>query len=632
MTNRNQKLELTWIGKDNQPRLEPRILIEDPEKSYGHTPNPLSRGEFKSPLLGGDSGVGNMLIHGDNLLALKALEQDFAGEIKCACIDPPYNTGNAFEHYDDGIEHSIWLSLIKPRIEIIHKLLREDGTLWIFIDDDECHYLKVLCDEIFGRKNFVNNVIWEKKYSPQNDAKWLSDSHDHILVYAKNKEIWRPNLLQRTEEMNARYKNPDNDPRGPWKSSGLDVKTYSATYDYPITTPSGRIVNPPGSSCWRLSKQRFEEYVKDNRIWFGTNGNSVPAIKRFLSEVQQGSVSKTIWFREEVGDNQEAKKETLSFNSDDVFTTPKPERLIQRILTLATNPGDWVLDSFLGSGTTAAVAHKMGRRWIGIELGEHCHTHCLPRLKSVVDGTDQGGISRIVHTPRGNEPTPYPSQEGNMKKNPSHEGNKQVPSSEGKQGWVGGGGFKYYYLAPSLLKKDKYDNWIIDERYNADMLAAAMAKHEGFRYCPDEHIYWKQGRSTEKDYIFITTQFVTVQFLDKIHEEMKPDESLLICCKSFQEACENRYATITIKKIPKMLLGRCEFGKEDYSLNIVNLPEPTPDPSQEGNLNKNPSREGHKMEIFREGNKHTTNPLSRGEYKSPLLGGVRGGFRQIDNI
>ncbi len=557
MANYKTKLELTWIGKDNQPRLEPRILIEDPEKSYGHTPRP--------------SQEGNMLIYGDNLLALKALEQDFAGEIKCACIDPPYNTGNAFEHYDDGLEHSVWLSLMKPRIEIIHKLLREDGTLWIFIDDDECHYLKVLCDEIFGRKNFVNNVIWEKKYSPQNDAKWLSDSHDHILVYAKNKEIWRPNLLLRTEEMNARYKNPDNDPRGPWKSSGLDVKTYSATYDYPITTPSGRIVNPPGSSCWRLSKQRFEEYVKDNRIWFGTNGNSVPAIKRFLSEVQQGSVSKTIWFREEVGDNQEAKKEALSFNSDDVFTTPKPERLIQRILTLATNSGDWVLDSFLGSGTTAAVAHKMGRRWIGIELGEHCHTHCLPRLRKVVDGTDQGGISKAVN-------------------------------------WQGGGGFKYYYLAPSLLKKDKHDNWIIDERYNANMLAAAMAKHEGFRYCPDEHIYWKQGRSTEKDYIFITTKFVTVQSLDKIYEEMKPDESLLICCKSFQEACENRYAAITIKKIPKMLLGRCEFGKEDYSLNIINLPveadtaesEPLPDTKT---ASKKPKRSVRNLPLFDEDSK-----------------------------
>ena len=642
--NKNQKLELTWIGKDNQPKLEPRILIEDPEKSYGHTPrpsregnkhtpNPLSRGEYKSffsrgenksPLLGGDSGVGNMLIHGDNLLALKALEQDFAGQIKCACIDPPYNTGNAFEHYDDGLEHSIWLSLMKPRIEIIHKLLRDDGTLWIFIDDDECHYLKVLCDEIFGRKNFVNNVIWEKKYSPQNDAKWLSDSHDHILVYAKSKDIWRPNLLPRTTEMDSRYKNPDNDPRGPWKSSDMSVKTYSANSDYPITLPSGRVVNPPESRCWVVSKDRYEELVKGKRIWFGSNGNNVPSIKRFLSEVQVGTVSKTIWFRTEVGDNQEAKKEIKAFHSEDVFTTPKPERIIQRILTLATNEGDWVLDSFLGSGTTAAVAHKMERRWIGIELGEHCNTHCLPRLRKVVDGTDQGGISKIVPTPtssqEGNKHTPNPLSRGELK-NPLLGGERGV-------GWQGGGGFKYYYLAPSLLKKDKHDNWIIDERYNADMLAAAMAKHEGFRYCPDERIYWKQGRSTEKDYIFITTQFVTVQSLDKIHEEMKSDESLLICCKSFQEACENRYANITIKKIPKMLLGRCEFGKEDYSLNIVNLPvnaEPTPDPSQEGNLKKNPSQEGNlKKNPSNEGNEHTPNPLSRGERKSPLLGGDLG--------
>ena len=521
MTNKPQKLELTWIGKENQPRLEPRILIEDTERSYG------------------DKNAENMLINGDNLLALKALEQDFAGKIKCIYIDPPYNTGNAFEHYDDGLEHSIWLSLMKPRIEMLHRLLSNDGTLWISIDDDESHYLKVLCDEIFGRNNFVNNVIWEKKYSPQNDAKWLSDSHDHILVYAKNKEIWRPNLLPRTEEMDARYKNPDNDPRGLWKSSDMSVKTYTAATDYPITLPFGRIVNPPESRCWVISKGKYEEMVKDNRIWFGRDGNSVPSIKRFLTEVQEGTVSKTIWYRTEVGDNQEAKREIKTFNSDDVFTTPKPERLIQRILTLATNEGDLVLDSFLGSGTTAAVAHKMGRRWIGIELGEHCHTHCLPRLKKVIDGTDEGGVSKTVN-------------------------------------WQGGGGFKYYYLAPSLLKEDKHGNWVIDERYNADRLAAAMAKHESFKYSPDEQIYWKQGRSTEKDYIFTTTNFVTVEFLDKIHDEMQPDESLLICCKSFSKACESRHLNITVRKIPKMLLGRCEFGKEDYSLNIVNMPVDEP--------------------------------------------------------
>ena len=514
---KRQKLELTWIGKDNQLKLEPRISIEDPEKSYG------------------DKNSENMLIYGDNLLALKALEQDFAGKIKCIYIDPPYNTGNVFEHYDDGLEHSLWLSLMKPHLELLRALLSDNGSLWISIDDDESHYLKVLCDEIFGRRNFVANVIWEKKYSPQNDAKWLSDSHDHIIVYAKSKKIWRPNLLPRTKEMNKRYKNPDNDPRGPWKPADFSVKTYNANSDYPITLPSGRIVNPPESRCWVTSKGKFEKLIIDNRIWFGKTGNNVPSLKKFLSEVKDGSVSKTIWYRTEVGDNQEAKKETKDINDVEVFATPKPERLIQRILTLASNEGDFILDSFLGSGTTAAVAHKMGRKWIGVELGEHCHTHCLPRLQKVADGTDQGGISKSVN-------------------------------------WKGGEGFRYYYLAPSLLKEDKHGNWVIDERYNADMLAAAMAKHEGFKYNPDEEIYWKQGQSTEKDFIFTTTQFVTVETLDKITEDMKPGESLLICCKSFQKACENQYPEITVKKIPGMLLGRCEFGRDDYSFNIVTMP------------------------------------------------------------
>lgn len=297
-----QKLELTWIGKENRPRLEPRILLEDASKSY-HAPYRVTDHDI----------FDNRLIFGDNLLALKALEQEFAGKVKCVFIDPPYNTGSAFTHYDDGVEHSIWLSLMRDRLELIRSLLSDDGSLWITIDDNEAHYLKVLCDEIFGRANFVANAIWEKKFSPQNDAKWLSDSHDHILIFAKNKEIWRPFPLPRTTEMDARYKNLDNDPRGPWMSSGLDVKTYAAEYDYPITTPSGRVVNPPGSACWRLSKQRFEEYKKDNRIWFGPRGDAVPRIKRFLSEVKQGTVSKTIWDYEEVGHNQDAKKEVAVY-------------------------------------------------------------------------------------------------------------------------------------------------------------------------------------------------------------------------------------------------------------------------------------------------------------------------------
>lgn len=523
-----QKLELTWIGKGDEPKLEPRILIENPEYSYGDT-TPLSPGR------GAGGEVSNILIHGDNLLALKALEQDFAGKVKCIYIDPPYNTGNAFEHYDDGVEHSQWLNLMKPRLVLLRNLLATDGSIWISIDDDESHYLKVLCDEVFGRRNFVSNVIWEKKYSPSNDAKWLSDSHDHIIVYAKNKDIWRPNLLPRTEEMNKRYKNLDNDPRGLWKPGDVLVKSFSQSGVFPIINPNtGQEFWPPKGSSYRFSQESASKYLQENRFYFGKDGKGAPQLKRFLTDVKDGSVSKTIWFRSEVGDNQEAKAEVKEFISDNFFQTPKPERLIERILYLASKENDIVLDSFLGSGTTAAVAHKMGRRWIGVELGEHAKTHCFPRLKAVVDG-EQGGISKSVN-------------------------------------WQGGGGFKFYTLAPSLLNQDKFGNWIISTEYNAQMLAAAMSKQEGFTFQPDTHTYWKQGRSSEHDYIYVTTQFLTVEVLESIHDEMQPGESLLVCCKAFQKECKHKFPNITLKKIPQMLLGRCEFGKDDYSLNIVNMP------------------------------------------------------------
>lgn len=364
----------------------------------------------------GDQASENMLIQGDNLEALKALIPLYAGRVKCTYIDPPYNTKSAFEHYDDNLEHSKWLSLMYPRLELLRELLSEDGSIWISIDDNEGHYLKVMMDEVFGRKNFVANVIWQKKFSPQNDAKWLSDSHDHIFAFAKNKEIWRPFPLPRTAEMDSRYKNPDNDPRGLWMSSDLSVKTYSSASDYPITTPKGRVIKPPESRCWGISKEKFEELVRDGRIWFGTTGDNGPRLKRFLSEVQEGTVSKTIWLREEVGDNQDAKREIKQFVEQDVFATPKPERLLERILRLASAKGDLVLDSFLGSGTTCAVAHKMGRRYIGIEMGEHSVTHCAPRLQKVVDG-EQGGISKAVN-------------------------------------WQGGGGFSFYRLGETVFDED----------------------------------------------------------------------------------------------------------------------------------------------------------------------------------
>lgn len=531
------KLELTWIGKDKRPKLEPRILLEDTEKSY-HASQRFSE----------DDIFDNRLIFGDNLLALKALEQEFSGQVKCVFIDPPYNTGSAFTHYDDGLEHSIWLGLMRDRLEIIKRLLAEDGSLWITIDDNEAHYLKVMCDEIFGRANFVANGIWQKKYSPQNDAKWLSDNHDHILIYAKNKEIWRPNLLPRTEKMNTRYKNPDNDPRGVWKPSDLSVKTYNANTDYPITTPSGRVVNPPSGYCWRVSKEKLEEMINDNRIWFGETGNNVPSIKRFLTDVKDGITSMTIWTYEEVGHNQDAKKEVKEFNSNEVFDTPKPEKLLERILTLATNKGDLVLDSFAGSGTTGAVAHKMGRRWIMVELGDHIHTHIIPRLHKVIDGTDQGGISTAVN-------------------------------------WQGGGGFRYYRLAPTLIVNDKWDNPIINPDYNPAMLAEAIAKLEGFTYQPSETLWWQHGHSTERDFIYVTTQTLSADQLQALSEEVGADRTLLICCAAYRgvtaDKATERFPNLTIKKIPKMVLERCEWGHDDYSLNIANLPIAEPDINNE---------------------------------------------------
>ena len=392
---------LQWLDREKtikQAKKVPYRLLEiDKELSYG------------------DEATGNMLIQGDNLEALKALLPYYAGRVKCIYIDPPYNTGSAFEHYDDNLEHSKWLDMMYPRLEFLRELLAEDGSIWISIDADEAHYLKVICDEVFGRKNFVDEIVWQRSYAPINLKKTLSRSHDTIHVYAKNSQGFRLNMLERSDKANARYKNLDNDSRGLWKSGNLSVGPAVEKNIYPITTPSGRIVNPPKGYCWRVSKEKFQEMVNDNRIWFGKDGNNVPSIKRFLTEVKDGITSMTWWNYQEVGHNQDAKKEIKLLELGDVFATPKPERLIQRILTLATNEGDLVLDSFLGSGTTAAVAHKMGRRYIGIEMGEHAKTHCAARLQKVIDG-ERGGISKAIN-------------------------------------WQGGGGFHFYKLGETIFDK-----------------------------------------------------------------------------------------------------------------------------------------------------------------------------------
>ena len=515
-----QKLELTWLGKDKEIKIEPRLLIEDTEKSNcKHDPT-----------------TENMLIHGDNLLALKALERNYAGKVKCIYIDPPYNTGSAFEHYDDNLEHSTWLTLMKPRLELLRKLLADDGSIWISIDADESHYLKVLCDEIFGRRNFIDEVVWQRAYAPVNLKKTLSRSHDIILVYAKNLDTtFTLNKLPRSTEANARYKNPDNDPRGVWKSSDISVGPAVESNIYEITTPSGRKVMPPKGYSWRLNKTRFAEFVADNRIWFGKAGNNVPSIKRFLSEVKDGVVSMTLWSRDEVGDSQEGKKEVKAINSVSVFGTPKPERLLERILTLGSNEGDLVLDSFLGSGTTAAVAQKMGRKYIGIEMGDHAYTHCKVRLDKVIDGSDQGGISKSVN-------------------------------------WQGGGAYKFFELAPTLINKDEFGEYVINNTYDAAMLAAAVALHEGFTFAPDSEVFWKQAKGNDSSYLFVTTRHINGSYLDAIKSTMQEGEYLIIACKSYEAGAEKRYPHITIKKIPQMLLNRCEFDRNNYNLNIINPP------------------------------------------------------------
>ena len=515
-----QKLELTWIGKGEQEKIEPRILLHNSTKDYG------------------DTNTENMLIHGDNLLALKALEQQFAGKVKCIYIDPPYNTGSAFEHYDDNLEHSTWLSLMYSRLIILNNLLAEDGSIWISIDDDEGHYLKVLCDELFGRENFISTVLWQKIHSIKNDAKYLSQNHDFILVYAKNKNYINFNLLPRTTEMDNRYKNPDNDPRGPWQSGDLIANEERINGYYDVVSPiTGKKFNVPQGKHWVYSQENMFQMISDNRVWFGKDGNSFPRKKRFLSEVMQGRKGDTWWTSSEVGHNQESKREIIKlFGKTSVFATPKPERLIERIVTLASNPGDLVLDSFLGSGTTAAVAHKMGRRWIGIELGEHCYTHCKPRLDRVIDGTDNGGITKAVN-------------------------------------WQGGGGYKFYELAPTLIVKDKHGLPIFSEQYDAEMLTAAVAKINGFVYAPNSEVYWQQGYSQDKSYIYITTNYFTADMLDDIAADMDAFDKLLVCAPAFDAGLNQRYDNISVCKIPDSVLQKCKFGRDNYNLNIVNPPE-----------------------------------------------------------
>jgi adenine-specific DNA-methyltransferase len=436
---------LHWLTRDQDilaaTQTPYRLLEQVPEHSHG------------------DPNTGNMLVHGDNLAALKALLPYFAGKVKCIFIDPPYNTRSAFEHYDDNLEHAKWLALMYPRLELLHSLLANEGSIWVTIDDNEAHYLKVIMDEVFERKNFVGNIVWQKRYSRENRTA-IGNAHDNVLTYAKVNGAFTAirNKLPLGEKQTKIYKNPNNDPRGKWRAVSLSAQGFRPNQMYVITGPTGKKHKPPAGSCWKVVEAKYHELVADDLIYFGKDGNAVPSRIQFLNAID-GIVPWSWWPHEETGHNDEAKREVqVLFGADNAFDTPKPERLIHRILTIATNPGDLVLDSFLGSGTTAAVAHKMGRRYIGIEMGDHAMSHCVPRLHKVIEG-EQGGISEAVE-------------------------------------WKGGGGFRFYKLGVPVFDEHGHIStgihfallaahlWFVSTGipYKGSATSPFLGEHEGVGY------------------------------------------------------------------------------------------------------------------------------------------------------
>ena len=574
MQQQKQKLELTWIGKDKRPRLEPRVLVEDAAKSH----------HAATRRRDGKDIFDNMLIHGDNLLALKALEQQFTGKEKCIYIDPPYNTGNAFEHYDDGLEHSIWLGLMRERLELLHRLLADDGVIVVQIDKNESAYLKVLLDEVFTREAFVTTIAVRMSatsgFKIEHADKTIVKNTEYLHVYSRNLTL-RP-AYERTE-YDAHYSyilRPENDMFIIEQLSDQNVvKAELHRYGLPYNAKSLPML-------FSIS-QAFREFVNANRSLIGRTHTAPSEALQQQQEIMAKLPSQrhVIPFMSQSGDRYFLKKTSTTLNQfipielkyqmvdsyegykeelsnilgdwwGDFFydmgnvedeggvhfkASKKPERLIFRILNMFTNPGDLVLDSFLGSGTTAAVAHKMGRRWIGVELGDHCYTHCKVRLDKVIDGTDAGGITKAVD-------------------------------------WKGGGGYRFYELAPTLIKKDKWGQMIINPEYDAEKLAEAVCKLEGFTYAPSESEYFIHGKSTERDYIYVTTNYLKAEHLRALSELVGPERTLLICCKGF--AIGVKLPNLTVKKIPKAVLDKCEYGHDDYSLNVKNLPMATPEYSQ----------------------------------------------------
>lgn len=567
-----QRLELTWIGKGAEPAVEPRILLHDPSKDYG------------------DPNTENMLIHGDNLLALKALEQQYAGQVKCIYIDPPYNTGEAFAEYDDNYEHSIWLGLMYQRLQLLRNLLSEDGAIFVQLNDDEMNYCKVILDEIFGRNNFVNIISLFTKVSAGasggGEDKKLKKNMEYILVYSKSmsslttfKPIYKNTPLMRyianMKEDGKSYKYTNVlvkcESVEPYKvikdGSGEDIEIFKVN-DYEIKTIN-QLAKDENISQEDVYQKYFDNVMTTTnaqtsirtRVWDATDSENNMYMISYIPRSGKNKGEKTtlyfmgkqkvllIWLKDTaVRDGKNIyKKERIgtywdgfswiNVNKEGAVTFSggkKPEQLIQRILEMTTEPNDLVLDSFLGSGTTAAVAQKMGRKYIGVELGEHCYSLCKPRLDRVIDG-DQTGISKDLN-------------------------------------WQGGGGYKFYELAPSLITKDKYGNPVISEQFNSNMLIAAVAKLNGYFFAPDSDVFWKQGYSQDKSFIYVTTEYLDAKMLDSIAADLSDMESLLICTPAFDIGLDKRYDNIQVKKIPKSVLDKCEYGVDNYNLNVVDIP------------------------------------------------------------
>ncbi|MFM7468351.1 MAG: site-specific DNA-methyltransferase [Vampirovibrionales bacterium] len=569
MNTKKTKLELTWIGKEQRPRLEPRILLADPTLSH-HAPHKVTENDL----------FDNRLIFGDNLLALKALEQEFAGKVKCIYIDPPYNTGNAFEHYDDGLEHSIWLGLMRDRLELLWRLLSTDGLMAIQIDDNEFARLYLMLCEICGEKNLKTICVKMSeatgvKMASVNKMGSIAKLKEFIILAGKSgikgfnleriaKEKWDSEYKSfvhgaTKEELSLVKGILEDESRSQDDVNLVDsilAKLSFENVNDVYKREFGKNVSEDWlfSNAWRIVqfatitggakdlavKIKLSTPTNVTAFSIVTARKKMYAIKRSFNHETELPRCKLLfadqYLQVHPGDFWHDIKTTGLDNEGgiDFKNGKKPEALIKRIIGMCTNTGDLVLDSFAGSGTTGAVAHKMGRRWIMVELGEHCHTHIIPRLKKVIDGTDQGGISKTVN-------------------------------------WQGGGGFRYYKLAGSLLEKDHWGNWVISKQYNPAMLTEALCKLEGFTYAPSDTIYWQQGYSTESDYIYVTTQTLSAEQLQALSDEVGTERSLLVLCSAFKGNAE-RFSNLTIKKIPRAVLAKCEWGHDDYSLNVENLP------------------------------------------------------------